>query len=175
MSVSTAADIAGIAPGTPVVGKIFADYCGYRTQMSPAWQAMSADPRVAAAGVTILNIQKDNANPQTNADVIVAAINSRLVTKGAKLTYSTVPRIFKIHDGAVSYHEGGRDAAALVKFATGKPAARKPAWHGGRRRRRTRRGRVGRRSRRGGSGRRRFSRINFANARSSPWSYSADD
>jgi hypothetical protein len=205
MSVSTEADIAGIAPGTPVVGKIFADYCGYCTQMAPAWAEMIANPRVTDAGVAVLNIQKDNANPKTNADAIVAAINARLVTSGPKLTYSTVPRIFKIREGSVSYHEGGRDAAALSNFAASglkeaaaaaaaaaasrnrraKTVAARPAWHGGSRRRRARFSR--RRPRRQFRPSVRFGRvprytrrhrphhINYSNARTSAWKYSGDE
>lgn len=99
------------------VGRIFADYCGYCKMMKDDWDKMTAG--LHSQGITVLNIQTDQGN---NPEPKIKAINNTLHKDSIKLTYTTVPTIFAIHDGFLRYYTGSdRSAASLLEFATAKP------------------------------------------------------
>lgn len=106
-----------------IVGKIFADWCGYCQELKPEWAKMKQKVQ-QNMGRSLHNVKitfhemgdtEENAKNHIRVDDLVRAFNE---TKKVHVEVNGFPTIFKICRKRIEYYEGEKTANALYAWAT---------------------------------------------------------
>lgn len=108
-----------------IVGKIYADWCGYCQELKPEWAKMKQKIQ-QNMGRSLHNVKisfhdmgdtEENAKNNIRVDDLIRTFNEQ---KGVNVEVNGFPTIFKICRKRIEYYEGEKTAKALYAWVTQK-------------------------------------------------------
>ena len=93
-----------------VVGKIYANWCGYCKTLNPIWEKVIEDPRLKK--IKFVDFE-------ANEPEKLKAFKAKSANH-SKLTYSGYPTIFKYYNGKYHYYSGPHKQSNIKNWILGK-------------------------------------------------------
>lgn len=95
---------------TILVGKIYANWCGYCQSLQPIWDSLLKDP--ALKKINFVAFEESEKEKLENF--------KRKSAHHSKLTYSGYPTIFKFINNKFTYYDGPQNKELIKKWILGK-------------------------------------------------------
>ena len=111
ISVQTSEQVHGPVPVKPVIGKIYAEWCGHCKNLLPIWTEMKREIQT--------NFPDKYDFSEIEEQQQIDGFNKIKMDYDIDLKSEGYPTIFKIVNGNIEYYKGARDKELLVKWFVG--------------------------------------------------------